>query len=97
MLLPEVVAGTVWPDRNLIFYTHDHAKTVEAIAKYSEKDARTFIQIGSRIAPYRTEIAEREALAAASGNWWSRVPRRLRRTTGAPIRWQSMATNSAAT
>jgi len=63
VLLPEVVAGTVWRDRNLIYYTHDHAKTVQAIAKYSEKDAKTFVEIGARIAPHRTEIAERGIFA----------------------------------
>ncbi len=50
-------AATVWEDKNIIWYLNPE-KTYESLSKFSEKDAKTFVEIASKIAPDIPEILE---------------------------------------
>ncbi len=66
VFVPEVLMATMWPDRNLVSYGGDWKKTVDAIARHSQKDAKTFLHIGEQLWPHRTEILERAVFSPAS-------------------------------
>lgn len=66
IIFPEVSGATVWPDKNLIYYTFDRQKNAEAIARYSQKDAKTYLRIAEQLAPRVPEIAERAVFTAPS-------------------------------
>jgi len=59
VLFPEVGGGTVWADKNLMYYSSNRDKTAEAIAQFSPKDAKTFLHLAAQYAPRAVEIAER--------------------------------------
>ena len=58
LMLPEVPAGTLWKDRNIL-YSFNPQKSIEAIARYSAKDAKTFARLLGSIAPHVVDIAEK--------------------------------------
>jgi len=57
-------AGTVWEDKNLVWYAIP-SKVSEAISKFSEKDAKTFLEITSRIAPNIPDILKEAVFSPA--------------------------------
>ena len=59
ILFPEIGGGTVWADKNLMYYSSNRQKTAEAIAQFSPKDAKTFLHLAAQFAPRAVEIAER--------------------------------------
>jgi len=48
-------AGTVWEDKNIVWYAFPQ-KLAEAMRAFSEKDAKTFLEISSKIGPDIPEI-----------------------------------------
>jgi phytoene dehydrogenase-like protein len=56
--------GIVWEDKNLVWYAIP-SKTAEAISKFSEKDAKTFLEINSRIAPNIPDILKEAVFSPA--------------------------------
>jgi beta-carotene ketolase (CrtO type) len=66
IIFPEVGGATVWPDKNLVYYSFNREKNAEAIGKYSQKDAKTYLRIAEQIAPRVPEIVERAVFTAPS-------------------------------
>lgn len=65
ILLPKVAAGTLWNDNNLLYY-YDPSKSVQAISRFSEKDAHTFERILAAIGPDQVDIAMRAIFSPPS-------------------------------
>ncbi|MBI2891231.1 MAG: NAD(P)/FAD-dependent oxidoreductase [Nitrospirae bacterium] len=66
LIIPKVPAGTVWKDgKNLLFST-DPARTYEAFARFSKKDAETFFRAAGSIIPQAPEILERGVFSSPS-------------------------------
>ncbi len=66
VIFPEVAWATVWPDKNLVYYGFDHRKTAAAIARFSEKDAKTYLHLCDKLAGHKIEILERGVFAPPS-------------------------------
>ncbi len=66
IILPEVTTAALWPDRNLVHYRRNRQKNIEAITKFSQRDAKTFQHVASKVGSRSLEIAERVIFAPPS-------------------------------
>ncbi len=66
IILSEAIDATVWPDKNLVQYRFRRERNVEAIAKFSAKDAKTYEHILSQVMPHLRQIMERGVYTAPS-------------------------------
>ena len=57
LIVATAPAGTVWEDKNLVWYLSPE-KTAESIGKFSEKDAKTFLNTVQKLIPDIPKILE---------------------------------------
>ncbi len=58
IIIPKVLSGALWRDKNVLFYS-DPYLTEKSFAQFSKKDAKTFIEIMTKTLPDLPEIAEK--------------------------------------
>lgn len=66
LILPEVPAGTIWKDGRNLMFSMDAAKTYDAIARFSKKDADTFARWFGSFQPMAAEILEKAVFSNPS-------------------------------
>ncbi len=65
LILPEIPAGTLWKDRNLL-YSYNPVKNAEAVGRFNKKDGETFLNLTTRFLPHMVEVAQRAIFSPPS-------------------------------
>jgi phytoene dehydrogenase-like protein len=66
LIFPRVPTGTIWKDDTNLIYYPDPEASYKAIARYSEKDARTARALSEKVRPHAIEMLERAVFRAPS-------------------------------